>query len=78
MPSLGTGKILVRVPDALRLQIEDTIKARNLLSSSEPWSLSDFVRIALAEKLAKMERSRGGRGRGKLQKVVCEDVLRVR
>lgn len=35
-------------------QIEDSNDRR----SEEPWTVSEFIRIAIAEKLAKMERSR--------------------
>lgn len=56
--SKGTPRIAVRLPDDLTAEINRAVDNRNLWSAREPWTFSDFVRIACREKLAKMKRCR--------------------
>lgn len=57
--SRGTPRVAVRIPPSLRATVEVVIAHRNANSRQEPWDLSDFIKIALQEKLAKMARCRG-------------------
>ena len=59
----GTRTITFRCPDKLWESATRAVLTRNDHSRDEPWELSDFIRIAMAEKLAKMERSRGKKAR---------------
>lgn len=59
--SKGTKRFAFRLPPSLIDEMEETISRRNHNAPGEPWTFSDFVRIACREKVAKMERSRGGR-----------------
>jgi metal-responsive CopG/Arc/MetJ family transcriptional regulator len=61
--SKGTRVYPVRLPADLVAEVELTVQRRNLMSREEPWTFSDFLRIALREKVCKMERSRKPRGR---------------
>lgn len=58
MPSKGTPRITVRIPDDVRQMIEEVIAHRNLHSREKPWTLSDFAALAMIEKVRKMARSR--------------------
>jgi hypothetical protein len=61
--SKGTQLSAVRIDDALRMEIEATIGRRNLWSRQAPWTLSDFLRVAVINQLEKMKRSRRPRPR---------------
>jgi hypothetical protein len=63
--SKGTPLVVIRVPEDLKIEVEAVIEHRNWNSREEPWSFSDFVRIALREKIAKMARCRGKSLEGK-------------
>jgi len=80
MSSKGTPIITLRLKDADRDAICVAVRKRNLYRIRrllkqgqrvglsrvrELWCLADFIRIAIAEKLSKMERSRTYRGRGR-------------
>lgn len=56
--SEGSPKVVVRIPAPLLAECELTIARRNLFTLAEPWDFSKFVRAALQEKIAKMDRSR--------------------
>lgn len=58
MPSKGTARYTFRLPTALVQHVEFTRSHRNNHTRNAPWTLSDFVREALAEKCWKMNRSR--------------------
>lgn len=59
--SKGTKRFALRIPIDLKVVMEEAIKRRNdSVMDAPPWSVSDFVRIAVVEKLAKMERSKKG------------------
>jgi hypothetical protein len=58
MSSKGTQVYGVRLPMSLCCEVQSAIARRNSVSPAAPWTLSDFVRTALAEKLQKMRRSR--------------------
>lgn len=60
--SKGTPKHFVRFSDELLKLVWETIHRRNEWSDQEPWTLSDFLRVAINEKIAKMARSRRRRG----------------
>lgn len=61
--SKGTDRYTFRLPQELMAAVATTIYRRNLHTDKEPWELSEFVRVAIKEKLAKMERSRRRAGR---------------
>lgn len=69
--SKGTTKYVFRLDDCQKMFVDVTIARRNEFTRDEPWTLSDFIRIAIWEKLRKMERSRkhGGRKRKTLETV---------
>lgn len=56
--SKGTPIVGVRIPPTQRAEVEAVIAHRNANSREAPWTLSDFVVIALREKIAKMARCR--------------------
>lgn len=56
--SKGTDRYTFRLPQDMMAEVAATIYRRNLHTDREPWELSEFVRVAIREKLAKMERSR--------------------
>jgi hypothetical protein len=60
--SRGNTVLQVRVPDLLLAQIERQIASRNYHTNREPWVISDWIRVAMIEKLRKMERCRAPRG----------------
>jgi hypothetical protein len=49
-----------RCQDSLWDEVIETVQRRNLWSRERPWTLSDFIGIALKEKIRKMARSRKG------------------
>lgn len=63
--TLGNPKIIIRVPRELIAEMKEAIRRRNLRSREEPWVFSDFVRIAIRDKLHHMQRSRGRKRRSK-------------
>lgn len=56
--SLGNPKVIVRFEQGLLDLIERTIEDRNGRTKREPWTLSDFIRDAVREKLDHMRRAR--------------------
>jgi len=75
--SKGTKTYAVRLPVDLVLQIGETVERRNLWTREEEWTLSDFIRIALEEKVRKMERSRTARNKKKALSLLTEAVKRM-
>jgi hypothetical protein len=61
MPSAGTTMRSFRFNEAFWEMVEETVERRNTWSMRPPWTLSQFVRIAIVEKIKKMERSRNWR-----------------
>jgi len=59
----GTPVVPVRISDAKMLEVEAAIRGRNNYAFDTPWTVSDFIRKAIDEKLAHMARSRRSRGR---------------
>lgn len=59
MPSKGTARYTFRLPPELMMEVEATIQLRNEHTTQEEWDLSEFVRVALREKVSKMDRCRG-------------------
>lgn len=58
MPSKGTRMRQFRYSDGDWAKLEMAVERRNFWTREEPWTLSDFIRIAIAEKLDKMRRCR--------------------
>lgn len=58
--SKGTKVYPLRLPIDLVELVCDTIDRRNNNSKQPPWTLSDFLRQAIVDKLRKMHRSRTG------------------
>lgn len=61
--SKGTKVFSLRIDDELFAAVHAAILKRNLHTRDEDWTFTDFMRAALREKLAKMERSRKGGGK---------------
>jgi hypothetical protein len=57
--SKGTKIFSVRLPESLMDLIVATCALRGVGMTGIAWSVSDFLRIAAAEKVLKMDRSRG-------------------
>lgn len=57
--SAGTRNRIVRMDDDSWYQFELTVDFRNANTDKKAWTMSDFIRIACKEKVAKMNRSRG-------------------
>jgi hypothetical protein len=64
----------VRIALDIQQRVQRQIDSRNYWTQREPWTFSDFVRVALEDKLAKMARSRRRRGRRALVETVCESA----
>lgn len=56
--SKGSPIVPVRIPEATLNAMEDTIECRNANSREAPWTRSEFINIAIREKVKKMHRSR--------------------
>jgi metal-responsive CopG/Arc/MetJ family transcriptional regulator len=56
--SAGTPRVTIRIDDELREEIEIVITDRNSRTRDRPWTLSDFIGIAIREKVLKMQRGR--------------------
>jgi len=59
--SRGTPIRHFRMIDSEWREMLDTIRLRNLHTREEEWDKTAFITLAIREKVAKMERSRGGR-----------------
>lgn len=80
--SKGTKMYSFRLDADLVRAVQEAIDRRFLTTSTAPWTLSDYVRTAIAEKLAKAVRSnrkkpKGGKGgRGVLRDLTREITTR--
>ena len=63
MPTKGNKRQTIRFPPNEERAMALTIKRRNVNSRNRPWDISAFVRAAVSEKIAHMERSRRPRKR---------------
>lgn len=61
--SRGNRIIKVRITAEFAAAIEAQILSRNNHSAEEPWVISDWIRVAMREKLDKMRRCRAPRKR---------------
>lgn len=59
----GTPVVPVRISDEMMMEVEEAIRSRNAVAFDAPWTVSDFIRKAIREKLSHMERSRRSRVR---------------
>ncbi len=66
--SVGSKIVNVRFEDAFMDRIHEEIERRNEASREAPWSLSDYIRNAVREKIAHADRSRGQK---RVRKFVC-------
>lgn len=55
----GTKKYVVRIPDDLIYEIQETIASRNEATKDGVWNFSDYVRNCIIKDLAHRERSKG-------------------
>jgi len=67
--SAGNKIVNVRFEDGLYARLQEEIEKRNQGSRGEVWSISDYVRVAVLEKVAHSER---GRKQVKVKKFTCE------
>jgi hypothetical protein len=58
----GTPKVVVRVPKKIQDLIQFEVDTRNLGSCRKPYTVSDFIRSAILEKLKHLARGRKFRG----------------
>lgn len=58
MSSAGTPRYTVRIEDELMLWVHAQLASLSVHSPRGDWDVSEFIRTALQEKLAKMKRSR--------------------
>jgi hypothetical protein len=63
--SKGTRIMPVRFPDELAAEVFRELSLSERTREGEPWTFSDFVRLAVAEKIAHRKRSRAKRARKK-------------
>lgn len=63
--SRGSPIVPVRISPELLSQLKSLLEERNQRSSGAEWSMSDYIRSALAEKVAHTMRSRKGRKKPK-------------
>jgi len=61
--SKGNKVVSFRVPSDLEERIEFTIYRRNKVTRNAPWTLAEFVKAAIIEKLNHMARSRRSKKR---------------
>jgi len=62
-PATHTPILSVRVPRILQEMMQSAIDCRNAHTRNPPWTRSDFIVLAIAEKVDKMHRSRTQGGR---------------
>lgn len=70
--SLGTPRYTFRLPEELMDEVKERTELRNLTARGRAWEISDFVRIAIVEKLNKMERSQKG-GQERKRRMLLEE-----
>jgi hypothetical protein len=61
--SEGSPRVIFRIPRKLALEMEAQIVKSHTTRREAPWTTTDFVIIAIKEKLAKMKRCARPRGR---------------
>lgn len=61
--SRGRRAVVVRLPDGLIEDMEVALAERNARMGQAGYTMSDWVRHAIVEKLDKLRRGRGRRGR---------------
>jgi len=59
--SKGRPIVPVRFGEGTLSSMKRIVEQRNARTRNEPWTMSDFIRVAVEEKIAHMERSRRGR-----------------
>lgn len=62
MPSKGSPRHTIRIPDSLGNEVEELIERRNRNTRNPPWDFTGFILNAIREKLAKHERGRNRHG----------------
>jgi uncharacterized protein YifN (PemK superfamily) len=58
MPSKGNPVIHTRISHELHAEMMDQIQLSNMTRRESPWTVAEWVEQAIAEKIAKMKRSR--------------------
>jgi len=61
--SAGSKQVAVRFPEMLLDQVQAELLKSQHTRRGEPWTMGEFVRVAVEEKLAKMRRGRAPRRR---------------
>lgn len=70
--SKGNPKVVVRLPFSLMQQVRDAVEKRNAGHvSTQHWDVSEYVRVAISDKLKHDERSR--RRRRNIEKNLVHD-----
>lgn len=63
MPGKGSRIVTFRLPLDMELAINAAMDRAVSFRKGEPWSISTFIKAAIKEKLAHLERSRGRKKR---------------
>lgn len=61
--SLGSPQVILRVPQHLLDRIDEEVWRQNASRAGEPYDRSSWIRQAITERLAKLERGRKPTGR---------------
>ena len=56
--SMGTPIVTLRVTEDMQERIEEALASRNARTSDTPWTVSDFIRHAVEERLDHIRRGR--------------------
>lgn len=72
--SKGTPVTCVRVPTRLMQRVHDYLEARKALACVVEWTVSDFIVVAVAEKLDKIRRGQK-RSRRVLEQTDIDDFM---
>jgi len=60
MPSKGSPRVTIRLPQKVFESIKEMADSRNKAKPAEkPWDMTDWIMVAIAEKMAKTYRGRG-------------------
>jgi hypothetical protein len=74
MPGKGNPIVKTRIPSSVLAIVNATIAHRNANTRKIAWTFSDFARIAMLEKVRKMDRCRGR----KLEEAIAAELDGIR
>jgi len=65
----GSKRVTIRIGDQLLELVREELDRRSTSAAVEPWTVSDYIIQAVAEKLSKARRSRGDEAQVRQEKV---------